>query len=220
MLHPDTELGVVSADIGLGVFAKAFIPKGTIVYIKDPLEIEISEEDPRLQDPGVLSIIERYSYREPGGTRVLSWDQAKYMNHSCEPNTISTGYGFEIALRNIRKGEEITDEYGLLNIEANMPCGCGVTSCRKWVRQDDVERHGKNWDAKVLGALACYTRVPQPLAYLLDSTTLRRLQNFLATGDDFISVNHLRFYPRQNGHGREADPGAVIGGLKMAPGIS
>ena len=116
MLHPDTQLGVVSAEIGYGVFATALIPKGTIVYIKDPLEIEIGDDDPRLRDPEMLRIIERYSYIEPGGTRVLSWDLAKYMNHSCDPNSISTGYGFEIAARDIQKGEQITDEYGLLNI--------------------------------------------------------------------------------------------------------
>lgn len=214
MLHPDTELGVVSADIGFGVFAAAFIPKGTIVYIKDPLEIEISEEDPRLLDPEMLRIIERYSYIEPTGNRVLSWDLAKYMNHSCEPNTISTGYGFEIALRDIQKGEQITDEYGLLNIEKNMPCGCGAAACRGWVRQDDVERHGSHWDDKVRGALARYTSVPQPLAYLLESVTRKQLQNFLATGEGFISVNQLRFLPEQN------EPEAVIAELNMAPGIS
>ena len=47
MLHPDTELRVVSADIGFGVFATALIPKGTIVYIKDPLEIEIGASNPQ-----------------------------------------------------------------------------------------------------------------------------------------------------------------------------
>ena len=105
MLHPDTELGVVGAEIGFGVFATALIPKGAIVYIKDPLEIEIGDDDPRLRDPEMLRIIERYSYIEPGGTRILSWDLAKYMNHSCDPNTISTGYGFEIALRDIQPGD-------------------------------------------------------------------------------------------------------------------
>ena len=51
MLHPQTEIGAVSPDIGVGVFARAFIPKGTIVYIKDPLEISIADDDPRLAHP-------------------------------------------------------------------------------------------------------------------------------------------------------------------------
>jgi len=213
MLHPDTRLGVVSAEIGYGVFATALIPKGTIVYIKDPLEIEIGDDDARLQDPALLHIIERYSYIEPSGTRVLSWDLAKYMNHSCEPNTISTGYGFEIALRDILKGEQITDEYGLLNIEKNMPCGCGAAGCRNWVRQDDVERLGREWDARVREALADYACVPQPLEYLLDPATRKQLQHFLDTGNGFMSVSKLRYFPG------EIEATDVIGELSVVPGV-
>ena len=213
MLHPDTQLGVVSAEIGYGVFATALIPKGTIVYIKDPLEIEIGDDDPRLRDPEMLRIIERYSYIEPGGTRVLSWDLAKYMNHSCDPNSISTGYGFEIALRDIREGEQITDEYGLLNIEKNMPCGCGANSCRGWVRQDDVERHGADWDARVREALGVYRDVAQPLEYLLDPSTRKQLQHYLETGNGFLSVSQLRYFPG------DLEAVDVIGGLSVAPGV-
>ena len=213
MLHPDTQLGVVSAEIGYGVFATALIPKGTIVYIKDPLEIEIGDDDPRLRDPEMLRIIERYSYIEPGGTRVLSWDLAKYMNHSCDPNSISTGYGFEIAARDIQKGEQITDEYGLLNIEKNMPCECGAGSCRGWVRQDDVERHGADWDARVREALGIYRDVAQPLEYLLDPSTRKQLHHYLKTGNGFLSVSQLRYFP---GH---LEPAGVIGELSIAPGV-
>jgi hypothetical protein len=214
MLHPDTALGVVSADIGVGIFATAAIPRGAIVYIKDPLEIEINEDDPRLQNAEMRRIIEHYSYIEPTGTRVISWDLAKYMNHSCEANTISTGYGFEIALRDIETGEQITDEYGLLNIEKNMPCGCGAAGCRGWVRQDDIERMGNDWDTKVRDALASYAGVPQPLAYLLDSSTRNQLQHYLDTGNGYVSVVQLRYQPLRNA------VAAVIGGLSIAPGIS
>jgi hypothetical protein len=213
MLHPDIELGVVSAEIGFGVFATALIPKGTIVYIKDPLEIEIGDDDPRLRDLALLQIIERYSYIEPGGTRVLSWDLAKYMNHSCDPNTISTGYGFEIALRDIQKGEQVTDEYGLLNIEKNMPCGCDAHACRGWVRQDDVERHGKDWDAGVRDALENYRDVPQPLEYLIDPATRHQLQHYLDTGNGFVSVSQLRFFPG------DIKATNVIGELSVVPGV-
>ena len=213
MLHPDTELGVVGAEIGFGVFATALIPQGAIVYIKDPLEIEIGDDDPRLRDPEMLRIIERYSYIEPGGTRILSWDFAKYMNHSCDPNTISTGYGFEIALRDIQPGEQITDEYGLLNIERNMPCGCGADACRGWVRQDDVERHGNAWDAKVREALEVFVDVPQPLEYLLDPSTRKRLRHYLDTGNGFMPVSRLRFLP---GNSEASD---VIGELSIVPGV-
>lgn len=213
MLHPDTRLGVVGAEIGYGVFATALIPKGTIVYIKDPLEIEIEDDDPRLRDLEMLRIIERYSYVEPGGTRVLSWDLAKYMNHSCDPNTMSTGYGFEIALRDIQPGEQVTDEYGLLNIEKNMPCSCGAHACRGWVRQDDIERFRDIWDTWVGEALANYRDVPQPLENLLDPATRHQLQHYLDTGNGFVSVSQLRFLPS------DVNATNVIGELSVVPGV-
>ena len=43
MIHPKTELRFVNDDIGYGVFATEFIPKGTILYVKDELEIKVSK---------------------------------------------------------------------------------------------------------------------------------------------------------------------------------
>ncbi|MEX0823486.1 MAG: SET domain-containing protein-lysine N-methyltransferase, partial [Balneolaceae bacterium] len=98
MIHPHTELRFVNQKKGRGVFATRFILKGTITYVKDELEIEIPPDDPRLADPAYRDIIETYSYIDRDGTMVISWDHAKYVNHCCQCNTMSTGYGFEIAI--------------------------------------------------------------------------------------------------------------------------
>ena len=213
MLHPDTELGVVSAEIGVGIFATRRIPQGTIVYIKDPLEIEIAPNDPRLQDTEMRHIVDRYAYVEPGGAHVISWDLAKYMNHSCEANSMSTGYGFEIALRDIQAGEQITDEYGLFNMEKNMHCGCGADMCRGWIRQDDAERYSNVWDTRVRLALEEYLLVSQPLEHLLAPAIGRQLRYFLKTGQTYVSVSQLRYRPREV---------EITGGfdeLSTAPGV-
>ena len=199
MLHPDTMLGSVSPEIGVGIFATAFIPKGTVIYIKDPLEIEIDPDDARLKDPAMRLLIDRYSYMEANGARVLSWDLAKYMNHSCDANSISTGYGFEIAVRDIEAGEEITDDYGLLNIEQDMTCHCGAQNCRGWIRHDDIERHAAAWDAMGAEALASYYYVAQPLKPLMDRTTAKKLQRYLDTGNGFLSVSQLRLASQKSG---------------------
>lgn len=193
MLHPKTELGTVSPTIGFGVFARSFIPKGTIVYIKDPLEITISPGDLRLDLPDMRALVDRYSYLEPTGVKVISWDLAKYVNHNCDPNTISTGYGFEIAIRDIYEGDEITDDYGLLNIEKPMTCSCGSSKCRKRVRPDDLQRYYQGWDHKVKEALSCYLSVTQPLACLLDDLTRYQLESYLAKGTGYIPVSQLYF---------------------------
>ena len=44
MLHPHTELRFVSPEIGYGIFATAFIPKGTITWVKDELDRIIPKE--------------------------------------------------------------------------------------------------------------------------------------------------------------------------------
>ena len=38
MIHPSTELKYVSPEIGIGVVATEFIPKGTITWALDPLD--------------------------------------------------------------------------------------------------------------------------------------------------------------------------------------
>ena len=107
MIHPNTELKYISDAIGYGVFATEFIPEGTIVYMIDGLEQIIKPSEYAEHCPDIRSVIDKYAYIDEKGNRIVSWDFAKYVNHCCNCNTISTGYGFEIAIRDIQKGEEI-----------------------------------------------------------------------------------------------------------------
>ena len=131
MIHPNTELKLINEHIGYGVFATADIPEGTIVYVKDSLELIVSPTDYLMHSEAMKDVIEKYSYIDEKGNRIISWDFAKYVNHCCNCNTISTGYGFEMAIRDIQKGEQITDEYGIFNLEKEMVLVCGQENCRK-----------------------------------------------------------------------------------------
>ena len=82
MIHPDTKLDFVSDLVGYGVFATQFIPKGTIVYVKDDLEIVISPEHVIHKDEKYKKVIDTYSYRDEYGNYILSWDIAKYVNRA------------------------------------------------------------------------------------------------------------------------------------------
>ncbi len=44
MIHPNTELKMVSPEMGIGVFATHFIPKGTITWAQDELDIVLSPQ--------------------------------------------------------------------------------------------------------------------------------------------------------------------------------
>ena len=154
MIHPKTELKFINEHVGYGVFATEDIPEGTIVYVKDSLELVVSPTDYLLHSEEVKQVIEKYSYIDPQGNRVISWDFAKYVNHCCNCNTISTGYGFEIAIRDIQKGEQITDEYGIFNLTTEMEVSCGMDNCRKKIKPDDFDNYYNDWDQKIKNAIS------------------------------------------------------------------
>ena len=197
MIHPSTELRFVSPAIGHGVFATAPIPRGTLVYVKDLLEVEVDPARFAQLDARHQAIVERYSYRDERGVRVLSWDHAKYVNHRCDCNTMSTGWGFEVALRDIAAGEEITDEYGLFNIEEVVPLACGCPGCRGELRPDDVDRLHPQWDEAVAAALEQTPAVDQPLWDFLPPQTQRDLGRYLRGLAPYRSVYGLKFLPQQ-----------------------
>lgn len=192
MIHPNTELKMVSPEVGYGVFATQFIPKGTIVYIKDEMELVFKPDDPRRNDPLYRDIIEKYSYAEPNGNLVLSWDIAKFVNHCCNCNTISTGYGFEIAVRDIQKDEEITDEYGLFNSGWEMELFCSKNGCRKKLTPTDLDNYSKVWDKQIKDAMKLFNAVEQPLLKYLKPKIKTKLDTYLETGKDYLSVKRLK----------------------------
>ena len=151
MIHPSTELRHIDAQLGYGVFATTRLPRGTITYVWDPLEVEIRPDDPRLEEAALRDQIERYSYIDSRGTRIVSWDHAKYVNHCCQCNTMSTAYGFEIAVRDIEAGEQITDEYGMFNLPEPMKLVCSGGPCRGQVCGGDLVRLSDDWDRKIQG---------------------------------------------------------------------
>ncbi len=198
MIHPHTQLRFISDQVGHGVFATQFIPKGSITYIKDSLEIEVTPERFFEYEPSIRAVIEKYSYMDDRGIRIVSWDHAKYVNHCCHCNTMSTGYGFEIAIRDIQPGEEITDEYGMFNLDFAMELVCSRPNCRGQVSAADLEKYYHVWDDQIRGALDQLRKVEQPLWSLLDEATLRQLDQYLHTGEGYVSVLSLR-HAVQNG---------------------
>jgi len=193
MIHPHTELRFVNSTIGHGVFATTDIPKGTIVYVKDCLEIELSQPAFCALDPYHQSVVDKYSYIDENGVRILSWDHAKYVNHRCNCNTISTGYGFEIAIRDIFEGEEICDDYGLFNIDQEIPLACNCPNCRGMLRPDDLDRYHEQWDKWVRSALGKVRQVSQPLMDFMCKDTREHLNAYLDGSEPYLSVLALKW---------------------------
>ena len=116
MLHPYTELRFVSDEIGYGIFATEFIPKGTITWVKDELDRVFTPQELEKLNPATLEHLLKYTYRNSKGEYLFCWDLTRYVNHSFEPNSMLTSMGFEIAIKDIPRGTEITNDYGTLNI--------------------------------------------------------------------------------------------------------
>ena len=192
MIHPRTELKFINDHVGQGVFATDNIPEGTIVYVKDSLELVISPTDYLLHSEEVKEVIEKYSCIDPLGNRIISWDFAKYVNHCCNCNTISTGYGFEIAIRDIQKGEQITDEYGIFNLTTEMEVSCGMDNCREKITPTDFDTHYRDWDKKIQHAITYLFDVEQPLMPFIEEETRKELNAFFQSPESYKSVYSLK----------------------------
>jgi uncharacterized protein len=127
---------------GTGVFALKDIPKGAkvIEYVGRKITKRESDdvfdkqfakyEKNKKKYPGVYLFELNKKYDIDGD---VSWNPAKYINHSCEPNCetdIIKGQIWIISIKNIKKGEEISYDYGYdLENYKDHPCWCGSKNC-------------------------------------------------------------------------------------------
>jgi hypothetical protein len=181
MLHPDTELRFINSKIGFGVFATRPIPRGSITWVQDELDRVLTAEKLRQLGPSYAATLAKYSYLSGRGEYILCWDLARYINHSCSPSCLSGGYNFELAVRDIDVGEELTDDYATLNLSESFQCLCGTPGCRGTVGQDDVYALADEWDDAVREAFPWIAKTPQPLWQLVEEK--REVDAALAGGE-------------------------------------
>ena len=167
MIHPDTELKFISNEIGYGVVATKLIPAGTITWVKDKLDREFSPREFENMDAIYQSILDTYTFRSNNGNLILCWDNGRYVNHSFNSNCLTTAYDFEIAIRDILPGQQVTDDYGYLNISKPFRA-FDDGSRRKIVYPDDLLKYYKVWDKKIDKVFKKILHVEQPLKQIID----------------------------------------------------
>lgn len=163
MIHPHSELRFVSSEIGFGVFATRLIPRGTITWVFDALDQIVPPAKASELPSSLQRQLDIYSYENGRGELILCWDHARFVNHSCHPTSLAPGLDLEIAVRDIQPGQQITDDYGSLNIDAAFVCACGSPQCRGIVDPGDFERYSDHWDEVISAAFPDVGRVEQPL---------------------------------------------------------
>ena len=99
-----------SAIHGLGVFAGERIRKGTKIwrFVEGFDRAYSPKQFAKLPKPA-REFLKNYGYRVDGEI-LFTVDNDRHINHSEDPNTFLKS-GYAIARSNIRKGEEITNDY-------------------------------------------------------------------------------------------------------------
>ena len=194
MLHPSFEVAEIGGHWGIGVRATAFVPAGTIVWVGD-------EGDHVLSSVTILSNEERERWHHLGwvdgdGVVRMCGDQAQFINHSCAPNSLGPGWDLTVALRDIPAGEQLTEDYALMNRTYSFSCRCGASWCRGGVHMD---RHTApvwlaRWRSALGGVRAQMAEVDQPLWRYLTAPDRDALLAVAAGTAPFPSLaSELRF---------------------------
>jgi uncharacterized protein len=127
---------------GYGVFAARRIRKGTTVveYLGD--RVSHAQADARYEDKDpndnhtFLFTVDAKTVIDGG----VNGNEARYINHGCDPNCESTTRNKRIfidAIRTIQPGEELAYDYQIqrdsddaANVDEVFACRCGAKSCR------------------------------------------------------------------------------------------
>lgn len=137
MLHPDIELRK-SKISGTGLFAKKCIPKGTIIYIGKKDKVYTLLQYQKLNKKDRQRVI-KFAFEDEKGNLVFVRGNAKYWNHSCDPNC-GPFRDVDIAIKNICMGDELTYDYAFLHPKWCKPltCRCGSKKCRYIIKREPV----------------------------------------------------------------------------------
>ncbi len=106
---------------GLGLFAGEFIPQGKLVWKFAPgFDFIIKDSDLKKFPKAAKDFVLHFGYYEKNKKRhVINPDDARFFNHSKNPNVVDINPTESIARRDIKKDEEITCNYFEFDDEAD-----------------------------------------------------------------------------------------------------
>ncbi len=210
MLHPSHELRYINSTIGYGVFATEPIPKGTVMAFSDPLDVKILPRTYANLNDKFREVLESFSYIDREGQGILSWDNSKYLNHSCDSNILFTPYLLSISIKDIAKDEQITTDYALLQAYLDMyqqgdmmTCHCGSINCRKTINIPDVEQYLPLFISSLNEAFTLSLTVQQPLFDFMNNKDKNQLIKALQKHQDCSKLILDFLKKRQNNFSRK-----------------
>ncbi|MDE1857199.1 MAG: hypothetical protein KGH98_03915 [Candidatus Micrarchaeota archaeon] len=146
-----------------GVFARQFVPKGTIIYFDCGRCRPWTKEELA----GLSKEELRFAFVHNSSTKYCD-ERLLYNNHSCDSNTLDIGDDVSIVVRDIKKGEEQTEDYRVYSMDDvrfKGGCKCGAPNCMK--RKAHLLPPRKEllgtWAKEIDDALRSADKVGQPL---------------------------------------------------------
>ncbi len=163
MLHPHiiVRKSLIS---GCGLVASKKIPCGTIVHITSNERVYTVKQYNNFSRR-YKAVLRKYAYEDENENLVYLTNSAKFWNHCCAPNT-APFMDFDIAIRDILPGEEVTYDYAFLHPAWSKPmrCTCGVRNCRGEIRRESsTSKVIKRQQSLAEQASKRIAHVPQPL---------------------------------------------------------
>jgi len=131
-----------------GLYANQNIEKGTkiIEYKGKIISVKKSEVDPKFDNRKAIYLFNINNRYDLDGN--FKFNTARLINHSCNPNCEVFGEGLKIwvyAMKDIKKGEELSYDYGFSFDEnfREFPCNCRSKNCVGF-----IVREGSRWRIK------------------------------------------------------------------------
>lgn len=127
---------------GVGGFARADIPAGTRIPEYQGEKISKRESLARCERHNKY-IFALDDEQDLDGN--VSWNPARFLNHSCAPNcesVLEKGRIWVMSIRKITAGEELTFNYGYdLEDYREHPCCCGAPGCVGYIVAEEFFEH-------------------------------------------------------------------------------
>ena len=131
-----------------GLFASKNIKKGTriIYYVGKIITKKETENNPKFDNDKAIYLYNLNDKYDLDGD--FTYNSARLINHSCEPNCEVNGKGLKLwisSIKDIKKNEELTYDYGFSFDEnyKDFPCKCGSKNCCGY-----IVREGSRWRIK------------------------------------------------------------------------
>jgi len=142
---------------GKGVFAGKDIKKGEIIHVLDGKKLDLNDVV-EIINSGKENLDDIFQI---GRRTYIDLDElSRTFNHSCDPNGGIRKTSEMFAMRDIKKGEQLTYDYSLtiMPTDWEMKCKCGSKNCRKVLGDVLSVPKKRREEYKKAGALQTYMK--------------------------------------------------------------